>query len=445
MNETEILNILSDWNYWGNFREEPRPRTAYLARLEQLLSDRTATVVLGVRRAGKSSLIARYIYQNLEGKLLDAKNTLIINFEDPRFYLPLSSNDLFRVYETYLKNLNPSDPLMVLDEVQNVQGWEKFVRYLLEAKRTRVIVTGSSSKMLGQELSTVLTGRHVDMEVFPLDFREYLHFKGVELADPVALAGKRIEIRRLFDEYVQWGGFPEVIISDSLSRKQELLTRYFEDIIIKDVVKRFGVKEIQKLEQLAALLLANISTLRSFNKLKDKIGVSLDTVERFAGYLESARIFFQLKKFDFSLGRQIRSISKMYGVDSGLYTAKGFKFSENYGRVAENLVAVELFRRRSFHPELEIYYWKDYQQREVDFVVKSGANARQLIQVCWSVEEEKTKKREVHNLLRAGSELSCDDLLAITGDYEAEEAVSQNGITKMVRFIPLWKWLLNSF
>ncbi len=442
MQETEVLNLLSDWNYWGNFREQPRNRPSYLNKMEQLFSDKTATVLLGVRRSGKSSLIYLFLNRCFEKKLLQAKDTLLINFEDPRFHLPLTSADLYKMYEIYLKHLNPTAPLVVLDEVQNVAGWEKFVRYLLEAKKTRVMITGSSSKTLGKEISSVLTGRHVDIEIFPLSFQEYLSFRGLDIAGAVDIAKHRVSIKRFFDEYLEWGGFPEVALSESVQRKRELLLRYFDDILIKDVVKRFGVKEIEKLEQLASLFISNVATLQSLNKLKDRVGVSLNTVERFLSYFETARMFNLVKKFDYSIGRQMRSISKVYAVDLGLYAARGFKFAEHYGHLAENLVAVELFRQRAFDPLIEIYYWKDQQQREVDFVVKTGIKVTQLIQVCWNMRDEKTREREIKSLVKAGNELHCDDLLVITADEEASPAVRRNGAETTIRLLPLWRWLL---
>ncbi|MFQ5825436.1 MAG: ATP-binding protein [bacterium] len=444
MNESEVLSILTDWNYWGTFRTRHRERPDYLKRMEQLFSERSATILLGVRRSGKSSLIYLFMQQCLEKKFLDVKDTLIINFEDPRFYLPLSSTELFNIYEIYIKHLDPSQPLVVLDEVQNIQGWEKFVRFLLETKKAYVMITGSSSKLLGQELSTVLTGRHLDIEVFPLSYKEFLHFKDLNIIEEVDIAKHRVKIKRYLDEYAEWGGFPEVVLSTSIVRKRELLIRYFDDIVIKDVVKRFGIKEIEKLERLANIFISNFATLQSFNKLKNVIATSLDTIERFSKYLQISRMFFFLKKFDYSLAKQIRSVNKIYVIDSGLYTVKGFKFSENLGRIAENIVAIELFRKRSIMPQLEIFYWKDYQNREVDFVVKDGLQIKQLIQACWDVSDQPTKKRETNSLIKASTELNCRDLLVITHDYEATEALKWNGIERTIRFLPLWRWLLTS-
>ncbi|MCI0493499.1 ATP-binding protein [candidate division KSB1 bacterium] len=442
MNTSAYLDILVDWNYWGDFKSQLKKRKLYLKRVQSLFSPRTALSLLGIRRAGKSSIIHLYLQELFAHKILEPQNSLIINLEDPRFTQQLTTQDLHQLLETYLQNLNPTDPIIVLDEVQNVAGWERFVRYLLEAKNFKVIVTGSSSKLLDQELATVLTGRHVDIEVFPLTLKEILEFEDLPSESPVQVATNKISIKRTFDEYFQWGGFPEIYLSDSIERKRELLFRYFDDIIFKDLVKRFNIQEVHKLEQLANILITNIATLQSYNRLKTQIGVSLDTVERFVRYFEIARMFFFLKKYEYSIGEQIRSVHKVYLIDNGFYTAKGFRFSENVGRLAENLVAVELFKRRLLHPNLELYYWKDYQQREVDFVVKLGAKVNQLIQVCWNVSDPRTLKREVNNLLRASQELGCYDLMIITEDFEDRQEYSINSGTCQIQFLPLWKFLL---
>lgn len=435
MNEAEIMRMLVDWNFWGNFKEKLKEREIYLSRIRQLFSKKTGTILLGVRRAGKSSLSYLFVKEAIKNQV---KNSLIVNFEDPRFPPGLDSKELYKIYETYLKKLEPSNPIIVLDEVQTVKGWEKFTRYLVEAEKTRVIVTGSSSKLLGKEISTVLTGRHVDIEVFPLSFEELLHFKKFKPGE-LELLKSRIKLLRLFDEYCKWGGFPEVVLSSSAQRKNELLLRYFEDIIMKDIVKRFRIKEIEKLESLVSIYISNISTLQSFNKIKREIGTSLDTVERFSKYLEIARMFMFIKKFDYSIKKQLKSIRKVYVIDPGFYTIKGFKFSENYGKVAENVVAIHLLRECSFNPRLKIYYWKDYQQREVDFVVMEGNKIKQLIQVTVASDFNEINKRELNSLLKASRELKCKDLCIITTDYEDTKKIEG----KKIKFAPLWKWLLS--
>jgi len=442
MNTSAFFDILVDWNFWGNFQTELEKRKSYLSKIKDLFSHRTALTIHGIRRSGKSSLIHLYLQDLFENKSLDIKNSLIIKLEDPRFTNQLIAQDLHQLFEIYLQNLAPTDPIIILDEVQNVTGWERFVRYLLEAKNLRVIVTGSSSKLLGQEIATVLTGRHVDIEVFPLSLKEMLEFRAIAYDSNVQVAKSKIAIKRVFDDYFQWGGFPEVSLSESNERKRELLFRYFDDIIFKDLVKRFNINEVHKLEQMANILITNVATLQSFNRLKTQIDISLDTIERFVHYFEIVRMFFFIKKYEYSIGKQIRSVHKIYLIDNGFYYAKGFRFTENIGRLAENLVATELFKRRLEFPQLELYYWRDFQQREVDFVVKHGATVQQLIQVCWDISDPRTLKREVNNLLRASQDINCDNLLVITEDFEDLKEYDMNSVTRRIRFVPLWKWML---
>jgi predicted AAA+ superfamily ATPase len=437
-----IMQILSDWNFWGEFKENLRERSAYSLRAQQLFSPRTATIFLGVRRAGKSSLAYLFLKRLIDAGEIREKNSLIINFEDPRFPPNLNASDLHRIFEVYSKSASPdpSNLAVVLDEAQAVENWEKFARFLLEAKKARVVITGSSSGLLATELSAALAGRHVDVEVFPLDFKEFLEFRGFSnaFANKIVSTKNRFELQRFFAEYLGWGGFPEVVLSPSEPRKRELLQRYFEDILMKDVVKRFGVKQVAKLENLASVLLANISTPQSFNKLKQKTGLSLDSVERFCGFLESARLFFFLKKFDYSVGAQVLAPRKVFVSDHGFYSVKGFRFSENYGRVTENVAALELFRRRASNPRLEVFYWRDYEGREVDFVVKEGAAVKQLVQVTAANSFDEVGGRETRSLLAASNELKCGNLLVLTKDLEGERRVKGT----RVRFTPLWKWLL---
>jgi hypothetical protein len=437
MDERKIMEILTDWNFWGDFKEDLKVRSSYLSKLEGIFGRGAVAVLLGVRRAGKSSVAYLFI-QGLIGRGLEPKNSLIVNFEDPRFPPEMSASDLMQIYELYIKKLDPSDHVVLLDEVQNVAGWERFVRYLLESKKVRALVTGSSSKLLGMEISTGLGGRHMDMEVFPLSFSEFLGFRGALPETEIDLVKQRLKVLRLLEEYMRWGGFPEVVLSESEARKRALLASYFSDIVVKDVAKRFGVREMEKLENLAGLSISNISTTHSLNRLKEAIGVSLDTVERFSEYLELARMFLSTRKFDYSKGRQLRSVRKVYAIDPGFFHVKGFRVSENYGRLAENIVAIELFRRASFNPPAEIYYWRDYQQREVDFVIKKGLKVTGLIQVCWDVGDPETKKREVRGLVKAMEEFKLREGLILTEDFEGEEEVDGRRIV----YRPLWKWLL---
>ncbi len=426
VSESLVFEALLDWNPWGHFKEEIKEREVVPEPRK-----RVVLAIKGVRRCGKS----RLAYLIGKGK---ERGFLLINFEDPRLR-DVEPKEILKIVEVYQKNVNEKLPsILVLDEVQNICGWEKVARLYSEVKGVKVIVTGSSSKLMSEEYATVLTGRHLDFELFPLSFREVLSWKGIG-KEKLKIYKHKINVLKSFDEFMKFGGFPEVFLTEDKRDKMLLLREYFNDIIFKDVVKRFRVREIEKIENLAKLYLTNISTLQSFNKIKNIVGLSLDSVERFSKYFETARLFFFIPKFGYSITQQILSAKKVYCIDPGFFTAIGFKFSQNIGRLMENLVAVELLRRKSYwNPGTEVFYWKDYQQREVDFVVKEGLGVKELIQVTYANGFDEVENRELRSLVKASELLRCKNLLVITWDYEGEEEFKG----KRIRFVPLWKWLL---
>lgn len=428
MRRDEILKILVDWNYWGTYKDESVERGRYIENLNHLLKIGEIIVIKGVRRSGKSTLMLQHIRKSR----WEEKNTLVVNFEDPRFR-NLNLELLEKIYEVYQEELQPDrEHCVILDEVQEVEGWEKFARYLHEAKKVQVFITGSSSKLLSDEYSTLLAGRHVDIEIFPLSFSEFLEFKGVSILSRIEVIKFRHRIKKLLDEYLEFGGFPKVVLIEE--GKEELLNNYFRDILIKDVQRRFKVRETRKLEELAKYYLTNISTQQSFNRARKLLKLSLDTVERYSKYFSVARLIFFVPKFSFSLKEQILNPKKVYCMDLGLRNIVSFKFSEEIGRIVENVVFLNLlFRNR----DKEIYYWKDKQQREVDFVLKRGLKIEQLIQVTYVSSEEEIDVREERVLIKASEDLNCEDMLVITRDYEAEKELKG----KRIMFMPLWKWL----
>lgn len=429
MRRDEILKILVDWNYWGNYKDESVERGRYIENLKYLLKTGEIIVIKGVRRSGKSTFMLQFIRKSG----LEEKNALVVNFEDPRFK-NLDLELLDKIYEVYLEELQPDkEHYVILDEVQEIEGWEKFARYLHEAKKVQVFITGSSSKLLSEEYSTLLAGRHVDIEIFPLSFSEFLDFKGVSIRSRVEMMKFRHRIRRLLDEYLEFGSFPKVVLIEE--GKEELLNNYFRDILIKDVQRRFKVRETVKLEELAKYYLTNISTLQSFNRARKLLNLSLDTVERFSKYFAIARLLFFVPKFSFSVKEQILNPKKVYCMDTGLRNIVSFKFTEDLGRIAENIVFLNLLFRNK---DKEIYYWRDHAGKEVDFVVKEGLKVKELIQACWVIEEEKTERREVKSLIKAMDEFKLKEGLVITEDIDKEEEV----IGKRIVYKPLWKWLL---
>ncbi|MEM5811670.1 MAG: ATP-binding protein [Candidatus Aenigmatarchaeota archaeon] len=438
MNEEKIMEILLDWNYWGNYEKEFIERKDYEKKIENLSKGNEIIVVKGIRRAGKSS-ISYFFLKKLINSGLNPRKTLIINFEDPRLPPILTLDKVNKIFETYLKNVENRPEYVMLDEIQYVERWEKFARFLSEGKNLKVIVTGSSSKLMSEEYATVLSGRHVDVEVFPLSFREFLYFKGLKIEEKIEMMKKRIEIKKLLDEYLEWGGFPEIALTENKERKMELLKTYFNDILLKDVVKRYKIKKVIEIENLAKFYISNISNIQSFHKLKEILNISLDSVERFSKYLLTARLFLFLDNFSPSIKTQIRSKKKVYTIDLGFYKMHGFKLSENIGRIMENIVMLHLARKMEFQPLLKIFYLKsnDY---EVDFVLNEGLEITQLIQATYASSKDEIERREIKGLLKASELLKCKNLLIITWDYEDELNVEN----KTIKCIPLWKWLLKA-
>ncbi|MDP2766647.1 MAG: ATP-binding protein [Candidatus Methanoperedens sp.] len=436
MKKEERLEILVDWNFWQRELNTGIKRDEYTRRAGSFLKTNMILSILGVRRSGKS-FIMRQIVKNLIDSGLDPKETLFINFEDRRFK-DFSVNILDEILDTYLEFIKPaSTPYVFVDEVQLIDRWERWARTMNELQKAKLIVSGSTSQIISKELASTLTGRHLDLKVFPLSFKEFLKFKKIEIKNFLDLINKKIELRRSFREYARYGGFPEAVLGES---KNEILIFYFEDILTKDIVKRFSVKKIDKLEALAKFYLTNISNSITFNSLGRTLKISKDTVEKYSWYLENAFLFFFIKRFSFSLKEQDNSPRKVYSLDVGLSNAMGFRFSENFGKVMENIAAVELLRRAAQNPLMEIYYWKDVSGKEVDFVVKEGIEVKGLIQVTYASSKEEIAERELSALIKAMKEFKLKEGLILTEELEGEEEV--NGY--VIKYKPLWKWLLAS-
>lgn len=428
MDREDILTALNDWNLWGSYRDDSLERPLYLDRLESLVDTEEIVAVKGVRRSGKSTLLHQFLRKKIESGM-EEKNTLFIKADDPRLS-GADLEDLNHIYEVYREELQPDAVhYVVLDEAQMVEGWEKFANLIHEAKQARILVTGSSSKLLSEEYSTLLSGRHVSMEMFPLSFAEFLQFNDISPESETDLIKERHRIKNLLREYLEWGGFPKVALLDE-PQKRQILTQYFDDILIKDVQERFSIRKTDKLREVARNYLSDISNLKSYSSVSDAVDVSLDTIERFSHYFSIARILFFVRKFAYSHKKQVLNPRKVYCIDPGLRNVGGFRFSRDSGALLENTVFLELYRNRE-----EVYYWKG--QKETDFVVKEGEDIVEIVQVCYSMEDSDTQDREVKAIIEASEKFDCDNLRIIT--FEEDETLEEEG--KRIDVTPAWKWL----
>ncbi len=392
--------------------------------LSKFLSHPNILAILGIRRCGKSTLSLQ---------IAKGKNFGYVNFDDERFY-GLETKDLNKVLESvYIENGDVD--FLILDEIQNVPAWELFANRLRRTKK--LIVTGSSAKLLSGELATHLTGRYTDFTLLPFSFTEFLAIKGLDFRKEETYSTKETaEIKRNLNEYMTVGGFPEVHKLGT-----NVVPRIYGDIVQKDILLRYKIRNKKTFRDIGKYLISNFGCEMTFSKLKNVSSVkNVHTVKNYVDYFAQSYVIFTLERFSFKLKQQMIAPKKIYCIDNGMINAIAFKPFESSGKLLENLVALEILRRRSYYNDnWEIFYWKDHQQNEVDFVIKEGPTIKQLIQVTYASGKDDVEKRETKALLKAAAELRCKSLLVITWDYEAEEAVGE----KIIRFVPLWKWLLS--
>lgn len=396
--------------------------------------------ITGFRRVGKTYLMLHSIKELLKDRTRE--EVVYINFEDER--IPLKTEVLTSLLPTAKEIFKKDINFLFLDEIQNIPEWGKWVRRTYDSENIRIFISGSSSKMSSREIPTELRGRFLNLNVFPLSFREFLSFKnlafGVE--ETTHVKDKKAEMLKTLNEYLTYGALPEVVLSQE-EKKYEITHSYYQTVIRMDIIERHKIKNEEALKALLRLLLnsTSFSISKLYNTLKSmNYEIGKTTLQHYLGYIENSYFMFSVPFFSYKIKDQMQYPRKVYFIDNGFINAISTRFSKNYGRLYENAVAVSLFKKFSD----SVCYWKSLQKEEVDFVVKDGFRVKQLIQVCYDISDTSTKEREVRALLKASRELRCKNLLAITEDYESEENARWFGIKGRIKFIPLWKWLLTS-
>jgi len=426
-----MIESLAEWNEWwstGKVDEVLSGRKREMTdQTDEFLSFREIKTLMGIRRCGKSTLLYQFIGHILDNKKVDPKEILYINFEDPL----LSKATLEEIFDAYQMNVNPDKkPYLFLDEVHRCQEWALFLRKQNDLRRLeQTFITDSSSKFIKSEYASVITGREINITVFPLSFNEYLQWNDL-IPKPIQTRNEINRIRNHLETYLRWGGFPEVVSKTSDTQKKVLLNNYLADIIHKDIVERYNV-DYQKIKQLTDFLTANPGALFSPRKYSRTYGLSLETLSNYIGHLAEVFLFFPVAKFDFSIKKQQLNPKKMYICDPGFCQASGLQFSENKGRMYENAVFLELKREGQ-----DVFYWNG--DGECDFIIKEGIKPKEAIQVCYDFGVG-TKERELNGLLDAMDSLKIKRGLIITPNKEGEEMIKKRTIS----YIPLWKYLLS--
>ncbi|MEI6753317.1 MAG: ATP-binding protein [Paludibacter sp.] len=386
---------------------------------QELIDSQEILVISGIRRCGKSVLLQQIRKkQNEQDYFINFDDERLLNFQVDHFQL---------LHEVFIE-MYGEQKTFYFDEIQNILGWERFVRRLYDAGN-KVFVTGSNATMLSRELGTHLTGRYIRYELYPFSFKEFIAFKNNKLPDDkIYTTVERGLIAGLLQEFLLSGGIPLF-----LKTKQDLyLKQLYESILYKDVLVRNKLTNEKELLQLVYYLASNVAKPSTNKSLTGIIGVkNPTTVHNYIEFVENTYLLFQIARFDFSLKSQLLNPKKTYFVDNALILKLGFNFTENKGRLLENMVFIEL-KRRGY----EIYYHQG--KGECDFVIRSGYSINQAIQVCYSFDNEITKKREVDGLAEALNTYNLEEGLILTMDFEEKIIIN----TLSIRIIPVWKWLL---
>ncbi len=419
MKSEELLPIVAEQR--EEFLKEDFLHT--ITRPEEALIDlqsQLAQVVIGVRRSGKSTLCRKVLRQA-------AVRAAYLNFDDERL-VRLETEDLNTLLSALYTIYGDFDYLL-LDEVQNIDGWPLFVNRLLR-QGLHLLVTGSNAKLLSNELTTHLTGRHHKITLYPFSFAEYTQAKQID-THSLTTKGQALALNGLND-YLHTGGFPELLHEKGSA---DYIMGLLNAIIRRDITERFSVRYPEVLERLATYLMDNFAQEYNAHTIATTFGVSDHTIDTYCRYLQEAFLLIAVHKFSYKSTERIRG-EKLYVVDNAFITNRTNTFSlQNLGWRLENTILVEL-QHRSGRYYAQVFYYRD-RTFEVDFIVAKSGVVESLYQVCYNLSDDKTRKREINGLLQGARKFRCTDLTIITFD-QAEEYTADD---LTIHIVPATRWL----
>jgi uncharacterized protein len=396
---------------------------SYESKYDDLAKNNEIIVLTGIRRSGKSVLLQ--VFRN-HSKDQD----YYFNFEDDRLAI-FNVDDFQRLYEAFLE-LFSEQTTFYFDEIQNIDGWEMFVRRLYNAGN-KIYITGSNATLFSEELGTRLTGRYIKLSVYPFSFLECVQYELPKLLDKKILSTQEAgKIRKAFNRYCLYGGIPEY----NRNKQVEYLHSLYESIIYRDIVARYKLTNSESLKKLVFFLASNCSKEMTYGSLRKLLGLgSVTTVSDYCRYLENSYLCYFLTRYSSSVKTQQLSPKKIYFVDHALAKMVGFHFSEDTGRMLENIVFIELKRRGN-----NIFYHKG--SKECDFIIQKDHHITEAIQVTQSVMNPDTRKREFDGLIEALEEHSLKQGLILTESEEDNHIITLGKANYHIYIRPLWKWLL---
>lgn len=388
----------------------------------------------GVRRSGKTFILFETI-KSLLSSNIPITRILYINFEDER--IDLKKNDLDLIIQSYRElcpDISLSECYFFFDEVQNIQDWEKFIRRIYDSISKNIFITGSNSKLLSREIATSLRGRTVTYEVFPLSFSEYLRF--YDIKPDIHHSQTRAKIAGLFENFLYGGGFPEITHLKDNSFRSKVLQEYFDVMLYRDLVERFGITNTNVLKYFIKRLFENITSPLSVNNIYNELKsqgykVGKNSLYDYLDAAVSIYMFLIAKKQTESVLKQELGEKKVYSIDNGLLNAVTFKYSKDYGKLLENAIFMELYKSGR-----QIVFYKD--KRECDFIAFEKSGAKSIIQSAYSIEDLGTRQREIEGLMDACKRLSADEGFIITNSEE--EDINWRGLS--IKVVPAYKFML---
>lgn len=423
-----LFETLAAQNPWwtGSSFESGRERKKYLEKIDRLTETGEIIVLSGVRRSGKTTLLYQAVRQLITDKAVPATNILFINCDE--LGLAGRAHTLSEAVDAYRREIAPEGTIyLIFDEVPAANDWEREIKSLYDKKNCRILLSGSSSYLLDSKISALLSGRYLPVHVYPLDFTEYIAFH--DIVPPRNAAGRaaqKYEITALLRQYLREGGFPVIVLQQNEQTKQDYLRAYYDSIVYRDIVQANVVRNQKALSGLLQYLFTNIAVPFSYRRLKETLAIDIDTIRDYIHFAGLAKILFEVPAFSYSLKVQARQGRKIYCIDNGLRNAVSFRFSQDEGKLAENVVCIELMRLG-----ISPYYWK--QDHEVDFVAKAADNTLTAINVCYSDEIPVREYEGLEEFAKTFPD-AVRRLVILTKDYEARKG--------KITCIPLWKWLL---
>jgi len=421
------------------FQANPLPQDIIKRDIELPIDSGAVISVIGSRRAGKTYLVLETI-QQLLNKGVPKDNIIYINFEDERL-IDLKTSDLDSILQAYRElypDNNLSEAYLFLDEIQNIEGWEKFVRRAHESITKRVYITGSNSKLLSTEIATELRGRTLPYEVFPLSFSEFLRFRDIPYSpNDRYVPSVRAKIVAALDEFLLYGGFPEVLSRDQVL-KTKTLQEYLNVMITNDLVKRYDIKSPKTVQFFVRQVLNSNAKEFSVNKIYNSfqsvgLKISNTTLYDYMEYVQTIYLAFVLNKYVYSDRLKEQTSKKIYAIDSGLYNAFNTQHLDDKAKLLENAIFLQIYRNTK-----EVSFYKD-EYSECDFIISDQGKPKQAIQACFSMKSDDTRKRETRGLVRACKALNFTEGTILT--FDQQEQFEQDGIT--ITVTPVWLYFLD--